>query len=124
MQYSIFFSLLIFSFLSVASQENFRWKEMNDFHATAMSSFHSAEVDKLQPVRDRAGVILEKAKEWQASTCPVQCNPTVIIPLLRTLVGECQAIYDAVAEKKPDKTLKPLVEKAHSTFHLLIDKCK
>ncbi len=116
--------LLLMNVKPLSAQENFSWQEMNSFHKTAMKSFHSAEANKLQPAKDSAASILEKAKEWQASNVPADCNEAEVKPLLQILLQQCQAIYDAVAAKKPDKFLKPLVLKAHVTFHSIINKCK
>ena len=106
------------------AQENFKWAEMNSFHATAMGSFHSAEINKLQPVKDSASSILLKAQAWQSSPVPTGIDAMTIRPLLQNLVDDCKAINDAVAAKKSDAYLKPLVLKAHNIFHDIIRRTK
>ena len=108
----------------VQAQENFKWAEMNNFHATAMSCFHAAEANKLQPARDSAASILLKAQAWQSSPLPAGYDAAVVKPLLQRLVEECKSIKDAVDAKKPDGNLRPLVMKAHNTFHEFLRKTK
>lgn len=109
---------------TVSAQENFTWKEMNSFHSTAMLSFHGAEDGKLKPTRDSAAAMLQSVKTWQASAIPAGKNATAIKALLQTLADECTAINNAVVSKKTDDILKPLVLKAHHTFHEVIEKAK
>ncbi|HVM88988.1 MAG TPA: hypothetical protein VMT76_12435 [Puia sp.] len=118
--------LIITSFYAgkTFAQETFKWAEMGSFHATAMSSFHSAEMNKLQPARDSAASILKKAEQWQNSAIPSNYDATALKPLLQNLSDQCKAINDAVAEKKPDAVLKPLVLKAHNTFHAILSKTR
>jgi len=118
------FFLAMCLLLNAKSQSQLSWKEMNDFHATAMAAFHSAEIDQLQTVRDSAAAILRKAKEWNSSLLPARCNPSVVKPLLQALVSQCDSIYEGVKANIPDKTLKPVVGKAHDIFHMLVNKCK
>lgn len=97
---------------------------MNTFHSTAMLSFHGAEEGKLQPTRDSAAAMLQKATAWQASAISAGKDAAKIKTLLQQLVAECTAINTAVTAKKADAGLKPLVLKAHHTFHEIIEKAK
>lgn len=118
-------TLTIFSVgYTVSAQESFKWAEMNNFHSTAMLSFHGAEGGKLQPTRDSAAAMLQKATVWQSAGVPAGTNEAAVKPLLNKLVAECKAIADAVASKKDDAALKPMVIKAHHTFHEIIEKSK
>ena len=122
---SVLFCLLCLGFTSpLLAQESFKWNEMSTFHSTAMLSFHGAEEGKLQPTRDSAAAMLQKATAWQVSAIPAGKDAAKIKTLLQQLVAECTAINTAVAAKKADADLKPLVLKAHHTFHELIEKTK
>jgi len=121
---ALFFTTFILFATKSFAQETFAWKEMNSFHSTAMLSFHGAEDGKLQPTRDSAAAMLQKATAWQASTVPAGHNSAAIKSLLQKLVTECTEINNAVAAKKTDAALKPLVLKAHHTFHEIIEKAK
>ncbi len=109
---------------TLSAQESFKWAEMNSFHSTAMLSFHGAEAGKLQPARDSAAAMLQKAIIWQSAKVPAGTKDAAIKPLLERLVKECKTINDAVIAKKDDASLKPLVLKAHHTFHEIIEQSK
>jgi hypothetical protein len=121
-------SILLLAFLmngtKLSAQESFKWKEMNDFHTTAMKGFHSAEAGNLKPAKDSSAAILEKARAWQSSVASTPYDKKEITALLQQLNTECKAINDAVIENKPDKILTSLVMKAHNTFHAIIGKVK
>lgn len=121
---------LIFAFLftiglftnSIA--QTAEWKEMKDFHSVMSKTFHPAEENNLQPVKDNAGLLLEKAIAWQKSNAPKGFNGVIAKPILETLVKECKDIQKAVADKTDDAGLKKLITKAHETFHELTEKCQ
>jgi len=117
-------SLFLLAANRATAQESFKWTEMNTFHSTAMHSFHGAEEGKLQPTKDSATAMVTKATVWQSSKMPGNVKEMIVKPLLQKLVDECKAIQQAVAAKKSDDELKPLVLKAHHTFHELIEKTK
>ena len=118
--------LMVASILSgkAFGQERMKWIEQDKFHATAMSSFHAAEMNKLQPARDSAAVILKLAQQWQEAAVPAGYDAAVLKPLLQKLVDECKALYEAADSKRPDAVLRPLVMKAHNTFHAILSKTR
>lgn len=116
--------MLLLSTHSLNAQENFAWKEMNNFHSTAMLSFHGAEDGRLQPTRDSAAAMLQKSTVWQVSGVPAGHDADAIKALLQKLVTECTIINNAVIANKTDAELKPLVLTAHHTFHAIIEKAK
>ena len=115
--------ITVMTFMTVNAQKE-NWKEMHDFHAVMSKTFHPAEENNLQPAKDNASELLEKAKIWQNSVVPSGYDATVIKPVLKDLVADCMAIDDAVKQKKPDSELKKLVIKSHETFHEIMEKCK
>lgn len=100
------------------------WKEMHDFHDVMSATFHPSEEDNLQPLRDSATILLDKAKTWKNSTVPQGYNGDITLPILKRLVAECEAIKAAVKRNKPDAELKTMISKAHDTFHELMEKCR
>lgn len=117
--------IIAVSFINkVSAQEKFSWKEMGAFHNTAMLAFHGAEEGKLQPARDSAAAMLAKVTAWQGAAVPAGNDAAAIKALLKELADACAVINNAVAAKKPDAPLKPLVLKAHHIFHEVIEKVK
>jgi hypothetical protein len=100
------------------------WKEMTDFHGVMAKTFHPAEENNLQPVRDSASVLVSRAKSWKSSAVPQGFNGTVTKPILKKLVSQCEAINKAVKKNKPDADLKTMITKAHDIFHEIMEKCR
>lgn len=118
--------MIIFSSFtfSAMAQEKAKWMEMEDFHTVMSTTFHPAEEDNLQPLKEKAGDLLGGAKTWQKSVVPVGFKADVTKPILKRLVKECSKIKKAVESKKPDLELKAMITKAHDVFHEIMEKCR
>lgn len=112
--------IFLCAFNKIAAQEKFSWEPQSSFHATAMKAFHSAEDNNMKPARDSASAMLSKAAEWKNADVPAKYNASEVKRLIQKLYDDCKAINDAVAAKKTDSKLKPLVMKAHNTFHEIL----
>ena len=109
--------------ISAATAQKAEWKEMHDFHGVMSKTFHPAEEGKLQPLKDSAAVLVQKAVAWQHSTVPEGYDAGVIAPILKKLVTDCEAVTAGVKNKQPDATLVKLITRAHDTFHQIMEKC-
>lgn len=118
--------LLAFGLLSnsLAAQEKATWKEMFEFHDVMSPAFHSAEVGKLQPLREKAGLLYEKAKAWKASPVPKGYHAAQTADTLKRLVKQCKTIKKAVKAKKSDAELTAMITTAHDIFHEIMEKCR
>jgi hypothetical protein len=115
---------LSFTALPVFSQEA-KWIEMENFHAVMSVSFHPAEEDNLQPLKEKSADLLTKAKAWQKSAAPEGFNGEVTKPILKNLVKQCKLINEAVnSNNKTDAELKTMITKAHDIFHEIKEKCR
>lgn len=123
---SILFLMLILSSITLAvySQQSAKWKAMDDFHSVMSISFHPADDGNLQPLKEKAGDLLNKAKAWQKSTVPQGYNGSLTKPILKRLVQQCNVIKNAVANNQPDAELKTLITEAHEIFHEIKEKCQ
>lgn len=117
-------SMIAFVFTSNAQKEKQKWNEMHAFHSVMSKTFHPAEENKLQPLRDSATVLLAKAKAWKTSTVPAGYNKEVTAPILKQLVAKCKTITVAVKKNKSDEELKKLITEAHDIFHEIMEKCR
>lgn len=97
---------------------------MHDFHDVMGSTFHPAEEDDLQPLKENSALLVERAKAWQNSTVPEGYDGELTKPILKKLVKECEAIHKAVKAGKPDAQLKAMITEAHDTFHEIMEKCR
>jgi len=120
----VLFIIGLFTITMGANAQKATWKEMNDFHGVMSDAFHSSEEDNLQPLKQRAGELVSKAKVWQASAVPQGYNAELAKPILKKLVKQCEAIKKSVKKKKSDAELKTLIAEAHDTFHEIMEKCR
>jgi hypothetical protein len=113
----------ILSVLLATAQKTI-WKEMEDFHSVMSATFHPAEENKLQPVKDSATELLTKAKAWQKAAVPAGYKAGVTKPILKKLVQQCAVIRQSVKAKKTDAVLKQQITTAHDIFHEIMEKCR
>lgn len=100
------------------------WKEMHAFHVVMSTTFHPAENGNLQPTKDSAAVLVQRAKEWKASPIPKGYKKKETAEALTELVKQCEVVKAAIASKKTDEELKDLIGTAHDVFHRITEKCR
>ena len=119
------FLILIFSLITLTAhaQEATSWKAMDDFHAVMSTTFHPADDGNLQPLKEKAGDLLNKATSWQKSAVPSGYNGELTVPILKRLVKQCRKIKGAVKSNNTDAELKSMITEAHEIFHEIKEKC-
>lgn len=100
-----------------------KWLEMENFHTVMSLSFHPAEENNLQPIKEKSAELFSKAKAWQKSVAPEGFNGGVTKPILNRLVKQCRLI-NAEIGNKTDAELKVMLTKAHDIFHEIKEKCR
>ena len=115
--------LIIWTATSLNAQKA-EWKEMHAFHNIMSATFHPAEENNLQPLKDSAAVLVKRAKKKKKSIVPEGYNGSLTGPILEKLVGQCKKIQAAVVSKQQDAELKMLITSAHDTFHEIMEKCR
>jgi hypothetical protein len=109
---------------SLNAQTKAPWKQMHDFHTVMSATFHGAEEGNLIPLKERAGELVQKSKEWQKSAVPSGYNPKLTKDTLKRLTKQCKDVEKAVKAKKSDKELTAGITKAHDIFHEIMEKCQ
>ena len=117
---------LVFVASGVSAQpaKKAQWKEMHDFHEVMSVSFHSAEDKNLTPLKEKSGMLVERAKAWKASAVPEGYKPTETAAVLKRLVKQCKAVNKAVKKGKSDAELTASITTAHDIFHEIMEKCR
>ncbi|MBK8924146.1 MAG: hypothetical protein IPM81_22105 [Saprospirales bacterium] len=126
------FTLLVVSFaaLWLAPQTIFsqtqkaNWKEMHDFHEVMSTTFHPAEEGNLAPLREKAGMLVERAEAWRKSAVPAGYIPEKTADTLKRLVKQCKNVRKSVKKGKPDAELVAAITTAHDIFHEIMEKCR
>lgn len=101
-----------------------QWKEMMDFHEVMSTSFHPAEEGNLAPLREKAGLLVERAEAWKKSAVPAGYKPDQTADVLKRLVKQCKVVKKAVKKGKSDAELTTLITTAHDIFHEIMEKCR
>ena len=110
--------------MTVYSQQTVSWKEKEDFHAVMSTTFHPSEENNLQPVKEKADDLVNRAKAWEKSVASVRFNGSVTKPILKRLVKKCKVIKEAVGKNKTDTELKTMITAAQEIFHEIKEKCQ
>lgn len=100
------------------------WKAFDDFHANVSKILHPVITGNVQPVKQNSGLLLNKAKAWQASPIPETVDSAVFKPKIAALVNQCSKLNDAVTSKQKDAVLIKDANTVHETFHDLLKACK
>ena len=109
--------------LTVFSQQRESWKEMEEFHLVMSTTFHPAEDDNLNPVKEKSADLLFQAMAWQRSRVPLGYDALKTTAILKRLVEQCFTLNDGVKKQKSDAELKLLITGAHEIFHEIMEKC-
>ena len=117
---------LIFSTSGASAQtaKKAQWKEMLDFHEVMSETFHSAENKDLAPLKEKSGLLVERAKAWQASAVPAGYKPAETAVILKRLVKQTKQVNKAVKKGKSDAELIASITTAHDIFHEIMEKCR
>ena len=100
------------------------WKEMHDFHEVMSVTFHSAEDKNFAPLKEKSGLLVERAKAWEKSAVPAGYKPKVTTEVLKRLVKQCTVVDKLVKKGKSDEALLSGITKAHDIFHEIMEKCR
>ena len=120
---ALFIMIVLFLTTSSVYSQEAKWQQMEDFHAVMSVTFHPAEDDNLQPLKEKSGDLLKTATEKQKGPVPQGYNAAVTKPILKRLVKQCNIINKAVTAGKSDVELKKLITEGHDIFHEIKEKC-
>lgn len=93
------------------------WKEQENFHEVMSASFHSAEEKNFGPLKEKSGLLVQRAKEWKKSAVPAGYKPEMTADVLKRLVSQCKKVDQMVRKGKSDEQLLAAIESAHHVFH-------
>lgn len=121
-------SLAVFAAPSANAQtqpaKKAQWKEMHDFHEVMSGTFHPAEEKNFAPLKEKSGLLVERAKAWKKSAVPAGYKPEMTSDVLKRLVKQCSKVHKMVKKGKPDAELLAGIGTAHDIFHEIMEKCR
>ena len=95
------------------------WAELNAFQVVLGATFHPTEDGNLDPIRERSGELLAKAKAIQNGKVPPAYNKPDITKTIGELVKEADALNQLVVKKADDKTLTKKLAELNDLFHTI-----
>jgi hypothetical protein len=107
-----------------AAQASDKWAELETFHEVMSQTFHPVEEGKFAPIRNRAGELATKAKQWLDSKPPKIYDTPDIKAILVKLSAESKTLADGIAKGATDEQIKKDLTALHDRFHEIIGACR
>jgi hypothetical protein len=95
---------------------------LEKYHDAMSASFHSAEEDNLDPLKERYKDLASVSKEWVKMPVPEKYNTEKITTALKDLEKESTAIA-SVVENGTDAEMKDAIYALHDVFHKVQELC-
>jgi hypothetical protein len=99
------------------------WPELKIFHGVMSQTFHPSEEGNLQPIKERAGEMLEKAVALQASKAPAEFATEKIKASVIRLVAGAKELKMIVDNKQSDEVITKKLSSLHDNFHEIVGLC-
>ena len=109
-------------FLKVIEKD--AWKELKDFHMVMAQTFHPAEEGKFEPIRERIGEMVSKAKLLNNNPMPTSFATPEMKKATETIVKGAEEINKLVSKKADNKKLMDKLTKLHDDFHVIQGLCE
>lgn len=99
------------------------WKELKDFHKIMSQTFHPAEENNLNPIRERSQEMLDKAFALKNGKIPASFDTPEIKKAIDELVKGAEELNKLNKKKTKDAVLKEKLTALHDTFHVIQGLC-
>jgi hypothetical protein len=119
----IFTALLFISFTGFGQSKLESWPELKTFHGVMAQTFHPSEEGNLEPIKTRAGEMVEKAQALAASKIPAEFANDKIKAAVAKLVTGSQELKALVDKKEKDEVITKNLSALHDTFHEIVGLC-
>ena len=100
------------------------WKELKAFHSVMAATFHPSEEGNLQPIKERSGEMVEKAKALAASKVPDDFNKPEMLKAIQELVTGSEKLDAMIKAKVSDQEITKYLNGLHDVFHTIVGLCK
>ncbi len=99
------------------------WAELNAFHMLLAQSYHPAQKDSLQPLRQNASAMARAASDWAASTPPEACRSDEMTKGVAAIAASSKELDAKVTSGGSDADLKTALAAVHTQFEAVGMKC-
>jgi len=120
----IFTLLLALPVLLATAQTKVVWPEKDAFHDIMSQTFHPAEEGKFDPIKQRIGEMVTKAKAWQKSNAPAELKKPEIKEGLDKLVKGSKSLEKSIKKGATDAEIKTQLTALHDVYHGVVGLCE
>lgn len=126
MKKSIILFIAILAATQLKAQSIFdKWEELNEYHHVMSQTFHPAEKDNLEPLKENAQELVSKAEALASAKIPMEFDSKSIKKAVSQLKIDSKALYEKVESgSASDKELKDAIYALHDVFHEIVGLCQ
>lgn len=99
------------------------WQALKDFHMVMAQTYHPMEDGDFNPIRNRSGEMVEKAKALSTADIPNSFRTTPIKNAINELVSGAESLDKLVKKKAKNDKIEASLTKLHDTFHKIQGLC-
>lgn len=115
---------LFFAANTISAQSSLeKWPAMKTFHEVMSRTFHSSEEGNLEPARNYAETLMNKAMDLSKLEVPKEFKTKTVMDAITRLQVKTAEINKLVVSKASDEALKKSLSEAHDIFHEIIGLC-
>jgi hypothetical protein len=120
------FAFAAFFALNSASAKTIteRWPQIKAYHELMTQTYHPAEEGNLEPIRNNAKLLMQKAEALSVETMPEEFRNPKTIETLLSLKKQTQTVNDLVQKEAADDEITKALSMLHETFHKIVGMCQ
>lgn|SRR5690606_2023140 len=99
------------------------WKEIMVFHGVMSETFHPSEEGNLEPIKNRIGEMVEKAKALKTSEIPQDIDTPELRKEIKNLIKGSKKLEKLIAKNGSDESIIKSLSELHDVFHNIVGMC-
>lgn len=122
---SLFAFATFFAVNSVSALSHIeKWTEIKEYQEIMSKTFQHAEKGNLQPIKNEAEMLLEKAEALTIENMPAEFRSPKLIETLVVLKKETKKVTELVKQKSSDDEIKKALTTLNITFQKMVKLCQ
>lgn len=109
---------------SFAQSDLESWTELRAFHKVMAQTFHPSEDGNFEPIKTRAGEMVQKAEALKASKIPASFDNKSMRKHINALVKKSKKLEASIKAGASDATIKQSLSELHDVFHKIVGLCQ
>ena len=93
------------------------------FHGVMSETFHPSEEGNLEPIKNRIGEMVEKAKALKTSEIPQDIDTPELRKEIKNLIKGSKKLEKLIAKNGSDESIIKSLSELHDVFHNIVGMC-